>query len=128
VREHRLYQADWLMRHYGFAPGELTTADEPNLDLHIDPKTAWAVRHPAAFPVDVNSATREQLLRVPGFGRKTVDRLLVARRQRRIGVAELRKLRARLSLARPFVVASDWRPRSEAATLSLEPVQAPLFA
>jgi putative DNA modification/repair radical SAM protein len=128
VREHRLYQADWLMRYYGFAPGELTTTEEPNLDLQVDPKTAWAVRHPAAFPVDVNSATREQLLRVPGFGRKTVDRLLVARRQRRIGLAELRKLRARLSLARPFVVARDWRPRSEAAVLPLEPVQAPLFA
>ena len=128
VREHRLYQADWLMRYYGFAPGELTTTEEPNLDLRIDPKTAWAVRHPEMFPIDVNTATREQLLRVPGFGRKTVDRLLASRRHRRLGLAELRKLRARLTLARPFIVACDWRPGTTTTNLPVEPVQPLLWA
>jgi putative DNA modification/repair radical SAM protein len=127
VREHRLYQADWLMRYYGFAPSELTTTAEPNLDLRVDPKTAWAVRHPEAFPIDVNTAAREQLLRVPGFGRKTVERVLSARRYHRIGLAELGKLRARLSLSRPFIVAHDWRPAS-AAPPSAAPVQARLWA
>lgn len=128
VREHRLYQADWLLRYYGFAAEELTTSDQPDLDLRVDPKTAWAVRHPEAFPVDVNTAAREQLLRVPGFGRRTVDRLLLARHHRRIGLAELRQLRARLSLARPFIVAHDWRPRAAAAVPAAEPVQPLLWA
>jgi putative DNA modification/repair radical SAM protein len=128
VREHRLYQADWLMRFYGFAPSELTTSEEPNLDLRIDPKTAWAVRHPEAFPVDINTAAREQLLRVPGFGQKTVQQLLSARRLHRLGLSELRKLRARLSLARPFIIASDWRPRAVAAHTAEDPVQPLLWS
>lgn len=123
VREHRLYQADWLMRFYGFNPDELTTAEEPNLDLRVDPKTAWAVRHPEWFPVDVNTATREQLLRVPGFGSRTVNRLLRARRLHRIGLSDLRVLRVRLSLARPFIVTNDWTPRGTPAPPPAEPVQ-----
>ena len=79
VREHRLYQADWLLRFYGFRVDELTTNEEPNLDMRVDPKTSWAVRHPAQFPVDVNTAPREMLLRTPGLGQKSVERILRAR-------------------------------------------------
>jgi putative DNA modification/repair radical SAM protein len=128
VREHRLYQADWLVRFYGFAPTELTTPEEPNLDLRVDPKTAWAVRHPEAFPVDINAASREQLLRVPGFGRTTVNRVLAARRHHRLGLAELRRLRVRVGLARPFIVARDWRPTHAVPTPRSEPEQPLLWS
>ena len=74
VREHRLYQADWLMRFYGFEVGELTTVQEPDLPLHMDPKQAWALRNPEKFPIDLNKAPRELLLRVPGLGVRNVDR------------------------------------------------------
>ncbi|MDF1505963.1 putative DNA modification/repair radical SAM protein [Roseisolibacter sp. H3M3-2] len=107
VREHRLYQADWLVRFYGFDARELTTPQAPNLDLELDPKTAWALRHRALFPVDVNAAPRELLLRVPGMGAKSVDRLLAARRWRRMRVADLAALRVALRRALPFVVTAD---------------------
>jgi len=125
VREHRLYQADWLMRFYGFEVAELTTADAPNLDLTIDPKTAWALRHPEMFPVDVNAAGRELLLRVPGLGQRSVDRVLRTRRLHQLTLENLRTLGIRLTLARPFVIATDWRPRGEAqaAPADAEPVQ-----
>jgi putative DNA modification/repair radical SAM protein len=75
VREHRLYQADWLMRFYGFDVGEIVEQAEGMLALDIDPKLAWALRHRDRFPLDVASASREELLRVPGFGRKAVDHI-----------------------------------------------------
>ena len=117
VREHRLYQADWLMRFYGFSAGELTTRDAPNLDLRMDPKSAWALRNPEMFPVDVNVAPRELLLRVPGIGQRSVERILASRRLHRLGLSELRTLRAKLTLSRPFIVAADWRPRHAASAL-----------
>ena len=80
VREHRLYQADWLVRFYEFDVRELTTADSPNLDLAIDPKLAWALRNRHLFPVDLNKAPRQMLLRVPGVGTKSDDRKLKVRR------------------------------------------------
>ncbi len=125
VREHRLYQADWLMRFYGFDVAELTTSQEPNLDLKIDPKTAWALRHPDMFPVDVNVAARELLLRVPGLGQRSVERILRSRRLHRLTLEDLRTLGIRLALARPFVITTDWRPRRDAATTpaETEPVQ-----
>jgi putative DNA modification/repair radical SAM protein len=84
VREHRLYQADWLMRFYGFAADEITPPSAGGmLSLDVDPKLAWALAHEERFPVDVNRAPRELLLRVPGLGVKAVDRLLLARRVRR---------------------------------------------
>ena len=89
VREHRLYQADWLVRHYGFAAEEITTEDEPDLDLELDPKTVWALRHRGLFPMDVNRAAREELLRVPGLGVRSVDRLLKIRRFRSLRWAGL---------------------------------------
>ena len=107
VREHRLYQADWLVRFYGFDAAEITTDDAPNLDLRLDPKTAWALRHRGLFPVDVNRAPRERLLRVPGLGVRSVDRLLKIRRFRAIRWADLKRLRVPLKRARPFLVTAD---------------------
>lgn len=110
-REHRLYQADWLMRFYGFDAGEIAPEDGAGmLDLDLDPKTAWALRHRDRFPVDVNSAAREDLLRVPGFGVKTVTRVLSARKNGRLGYDDLRRMGARVRQAAPFFVARDWRP------------------
>jgi putative DNA modification/repair radical SAM protein len=110
VREHRLYQADWLMRHYGFSADELTTPADPNLPLDLDPKLAWALRHRERFPVDVNLGPREALLRVPGLGVRTVDRLLAIRRQRALRLADLARLGVSLGKARPFVVTADHNP------------------
>ncbi|MCK0197554.1 putative DNA modification/repair radical SAM protein [Ancylobacter sp. 6x-1] len=112
MREHRLYQADWLYRFYGFAIGEVT-AQRPDgmLDLDLDPKLAWALAHRDRFPVDVNRAAREMLLRVPGFGVRTVDALLIARRQKRLRLDDLARLRVPLRKARPFIVMEGWTPR-----------------
>lgn len=110
LRENRLYQADWLIRFYEFKADELTTSDAPNLALDLDPKSGWALRHRGFFPVDVNSATREELLRVPGFGVKNVDRILMARRHRRLRAEDLRKLRIAWNRARFFVKTADHNP------------------
>ncbi len=107
VREHRLYQADWLIRFYGFSAAEITTPEEPNLDLAIDPKLAWALRHRAMFPLDINRASRELLLRVPGLGARNVERIVAARRFRGITTADLRRLRVPLTRTLPFVVTAD---------------------
>ena len=115
LREHRLYQADWLLRHYGFTAAELTTDAEPNLATSVSPKLSWALRHPEAFPVDVNLAPREQLLRVPGIGYRTVERLMRIRRHHRITTADLVRLRVRMTEARHFVITADSRP-TRAAT------------
>lgn len=111
VREHRLYQADWLMRFYGFRAQELTTAARPNLDLRIDPKLSWALRHRDQFPVDLNRAPRAQLLRVPGLGMKNVDRLIEARRWHRIRLDDLTRLRAPVQKMMPFIVTADHTPK-----------------
>lgn len=108
MREHRLYQADWLMRHYGFDAGELTTSTEPNLDLARDPKLAWALRHRGAFPVDVNRAPREALLRIPGIGYKNVARILSIRRFHRITLADLGRMHVALNRTKPFVITADF--------------------
>ncbi len=92
VREHRLYQADWLVRFYGFDVGEIVSTERPTLDLTIDPKLAWALDHRASFPVDVNRGPRELLLRVPGLGRETVQKILRARRHRAVRREDLRQL------------------------------------
>jgi putative DNA modification/repair radical SAM protein len=110
VREHRLYQADWLMRFYGFDSDELTTEQEPDLPLQHDPKTAWALRNPARFPVDLNAAPREMLLRVPGLGVRNADRLLQVRRWKKVTFADLARLRISIQKVRPFVVVADYRP------------------
>ncbi|MBC7794185.1 MAG: hypothetical protein H7Z43_10795, partial [Clostridia bacterium] len=99
--------ADWLMRFYGFDVDEITTAEEPNLSLDIDPKLAWALRHRALFPVDVNVASREMMLRVPGLGMRNVDRIIASRRFRAITTADLKRLRVPLSKTLPFIVTFD---------------------
>src|SRR3954447_15296570 len=111
AREHRLYQADWLFRFYGFEASEIT-ADLPGgmLDLDIDPKLAWALRHRGRFPIDVNKASRDELLRIPGLGAKTIERLILARRHRTIRLDDLARLAGSLRRARPFVVTADHRP------------------
>jgi putative DNA modification/repair radical SAM protein len=110
VREHRLYEADWLIRYYGFEAGELTTPEAPNLDAAIDPKLAWALRHRARFPVDVNRADREELLRVPGLGVRNVDRILAMRPQRAVRLADLAALRVPMKRTAPFVITADHNP------------------
>ena len=110
LREHRLYQADWLMRFYGFQRSEITPLDQPNLDLHIDPKLAWALRNRALFPLDLRTATREQLLRVPGLGPRNVERILDLRRHTFIRLDDLRRLRVPLGKVRPFLATADHRP------------------
>ncbi|SHI51634.1 putative DNA modification/repair radical SAM protein [Wenxinia saemankumensis] len=111
IREHRLYQADWLMRFYGFDATEITAQSaDGNLDLAVDPKLAWALAHRERFPVDVNRAEKEVLLRVPGFGTKTVTRILATRRHRTLRWDDLARIGANLKSARPFVTLGDWRP------------------
>ncbi len=111
VREHRLYQADWLYRFYGFDIGEIT-AGRPDgmLDLELDPKLAWALENRARFPVDVNRADKEMLLRVPGFGVKAVQSILSVRRFRRLKLEDLQRLKVSLRKVKPFVVTDDWTP------------------
>lgn len=112
IREHRLYQADWLLRFYGFSREEVIAGGEGGmLDLELDPKTAWALKHRDAFPVDLNRAPREALLRVPGLGVKTVDRIIAARRHASMRAADLARLRVSLAKVLPFVVTADHRPR-----------------
>ena len=111
VREHRLYQADWLLRFYGFQVEELVPASDPNLLLEIDPKLAWALKHRGIFPVDVNKAPRELLYRVPGLGVRNAERILAARRYCRLHVADLKRLRLNLNKCLPFLVAADHLPK-----------------
>ncbi len=110
MREHRLYQSDWLMRFYGFEAAELTTEDQPDLSLAEDPKTSWAKKHPEFFPVDVNAAPREALLRVPGIGHRNVERILRIRTYHRLLLDDLRKLHVRVKNALPYLIAVDHLP------------------
>lgn len=111
LREHRLYQADWLMRFYGFSADEIATGTERgHLELALDPKLAWALQHRGDFPLDVNRATREQLLRVPGFGVRTVDRILGARRHSNLRYEDLIRIGALMKKAQPFIRLTDWSP------------------
>jgi predicted DNA-binding helix-hairpin-helix protein len=110
VREHRLYQADWLLRFYGFTVEEIASDAAPNLDLQLDPKLAWALRNRATFPVDVNRAPREGLLRVPGLGVRNVERILSARRYARLRLADLLRLRVPMKKVLPFIIAADHSP------------------
>jgi putative DNA modification/repair radical SAM protein len=112
MREHRLYQSDWLMRFYGYAPDEVAeAADETgNLPLDIDPKLAWALKFRGQFPVDVNRASKEQLLRVPGLGVTSVRRILASRRQRNLRLDDVARLTQSIAKVRPFICALDWRP------------------
>jgi putative DNA modification/repair radical SAM protein len=111
LREHRLYQADWLLRFYGFSVQEISsTMEAGRLALDMDPKLAWALTRRDMFPVDVNRAPRETLLRVPGLGARVVDRLIAARRHRRLRLDDVGRLCQSLRKIRPFIVAADWQP------------------
>ena len=110
MREHRLYQADWMMRFYRFEANEIVTGVDGLLDLAIDPKLAWALANRDRFPVDVNRADRDLLLRIPGLGVKSVDKIISARRQRTLGLEDIARLTRSLEKCRPFMIARDWRP------------------
>lgn len=107
VRENRLYQADWLMRFYQFKVDEIVDDAHPDLDLEVDPKLAWALRHPEQFPVDVNRADYEMLLRVPGIGVKSARLIVASRRFGRLGYYQLKKLGAVMKKAQYFIVCSE---------------------
>jgi putative DNA modification/repair radical SAM protein len=111
MREHRLYQSDWLMRFYGFKPKEVVAATEDGmLPLDIDPKMAWALKFRQSFPVDVNRASKDQLLRVPGLGTRAVKRILQTRRWRMLRLDDVARLTVSIAKVRPFIVTTDWRP------------------
>lgn len=109
IRENRLYQADWLIRFYGFKSEELTD-DSKTLSLDLDPKTSWALRHRAFFPVDINTAPKEALLRIPGIGVRNVERILQVRRFKKVTLDDLRKLRVSIPRTKYFVVTADHNP------------------
>jgi putative DNA modification/repair radical SAM protein len=110
-RENRLYQADWLLRHYGFTVSEIAAGGRDGmLDLEIDPKLAWALKNRSRFPVDVNTGEREMLLRVPGLGKRAVDRILTARRHTRLRLEDVARISTGLKRARPFLITADHRP------------------
>ena len=121
VREHRLYQADWLLRFSGFSIDDIAPqVAQANLDREVHPKTAWALRNREQFPVDLNTAPREKLLRVPGLGVKTVDKLVDLRRHKRLRFEDLTRLRVSSRKVAPFVITIDHRPRAESDTDSAQ--------
>jgi len=135
MREHRIYQADWLMRFYGFAPKDVQGAtDEAGmLPLDIDPKLAWALKFRDGFPVDVNRAPKELLWRVPGLGTKAVDRILTSRKWRRLRLEDVARLTMSIAKVRPFIETADWRPtlltdRADLRALVAPKQQLELFA
>jgi predicted DNA-binding helix-hairpin-helix protein len=103
IREHRLYQSDWLMRFYGFSVHEIVNDSHPLLDLEIDPKLSWALRNQHLFPVDVNTAPKEMLLRIPGIGDRSVEKMLQARRFGKLNEELLLKLGVVYSRAKYFI-------------------------
>ena len=102
-RENRLYQADWLMRFYGFQAHEIVDLQNPFLDLEIDPKLAWALRNREKFPVNINTASKEMLLRIPGVGVRSVNKILMARKFRKLEMEHLQKLGVAMNRAKYFV-------------------------
>ena len=106
LREHRLYQADWLLRFYGFRAEELLSEDSPSFDPRLDPKCSWALAHPYFFPVEVNTADYEALLRVPGVGVVSARRILAARRIGRLHTDDLKRLGVVMKRAQYFLTAS----------------------
>jgi putative DNA modification/repair radical SAM protein len=127
MREHRLYQSDWLMRFYDYRADEVAAATDATgmLPLDIDPKLAWALKFRDRFPVDVNRAPREALLRVPGLGVKAVNAILTSRRWRKLRLADVARLTVSVAKVRPFLVAEDWRPVVLADRAELRPLVAP---
>jgi len=110
LREHRLYQADWLVRRYGFESGELLSGSEAFLEREMDPKCAWALRNPDRFPVEVNRAPYELLLRVPGIGHRSAARIVASRRIARLREEDLARLGAVMKRARFFITCDGRTP------------------
>jgi predicted DNA-binding helix-hairpin-helix protein len=110
-REHRLYQADWLMRYYAFSPDELATPSEPWLDLDVDPKLAWALNNLDRFPIEANDAPLETLLRVPGVGPVGARRIITARKTHPLTFDDLKVMNVTLKRARHFLTCSGKRER-----------------
>ena len=134
MREHRLYQADWLLRFYGFGVDESgDTSQAGMLDLTVDPKTAWALAHREFFPLDVNRADREALLRIPGLGVKATAKILAARRYHSLRLEDLARLCQSVKKMMPFITCADWRPggltdKAELKARVAPPKQLALFA
>ena len=135
IREHRLYQSDWMIRFYGFSASEVAqaTGDDGMMPLDMDPKLAWALKFRGIFPVDVNRAPKEALLRVPGLGTKAVIAILATRRLHRLRLEDVARMTVSLKRMRPFIITADWRPVTLAdATLAIVPpredAQLELFA
>ena len=121
MREHRLYQADWLMRFYGFERSEITAGTPDGmLDPVLDPKTSWALANRHRFPVDVNTADREMLLRIPGLGVKSVDKIVKVRRLKRLSIGDLARVSGSIKRLKAFVVTTDWRPTALLEGVDLE--------
>lgn len=122
-RENRLYQADWLLRFYGFTPEEVASGGTDGmLELDIDPKSAWALKNRDRFPLDVNTADREMLLRVPGLGTRSVDRIIAARQHTKLRLADVARLAKSVKRLRPFLITADYRPPARlAGALDLRP-------
>jgi len=111
-REHRLYQADWLMRFYGFRSDEIVNIESPNLDLELDPKVTWALRNPHLFPVDINTADPLVLLRVPGIGTHSIQLILMARKHQRLNSAHLKKMGVVMKRAQFFITCNELRSKN----------------
>jgi putative DNA modification/repair radical SAM protein len=125
-REHRLYQADWLMRFYGFSATEILAGTQDNmLDQAIDPKLAWALHNRGRFPVDINTADREMLLRIPGLGVRSVDKILQSRSHTKLRLGDLKRLSGSIQRLRPFVVTADHRPTNLLDLRDLRTIVAP---
>jgi putative DNA modification/repair radical SAM protein len=125
-RENRLYQADWLLRHYGFSVAEIASGGENGmLDLEIDPKLAWVLKNRDRFPLDVNTAEREMLLRVPGLGVRAIDRILIARRHTRLRLGDIARLTSGVKRLLPFLITTDHRPVKLGDKLDLRRYLAP---
>jgi putative DNA modification/repair radical SAM protein len=107
LRENRLYQSDWLMRFYGFAADEIVDDQHPNLELEIDPKLSWALRHSEAFPVDINRADYKMILRVPGIGVRSAQKIVQARRFGQIHIDQLRRMGVAYNRAQHFIRCAD---------------------
>jgi putative DNA modification/repair radical SAM protein len=128
MREHRLYQSDWLMRFYNFSAQEIGEVVDPTtgmLPLDIDPKLAWALRFRENFPVDLNRAPKEILLRVPGLGQRGVHAILVARRLRQVRLEDVARVTTSVKKLLPFIVTADWRPVALSDRADIRPLVAP---
>jgi putative DNA modification/repair radical SAM protein len=130
MREHRLYQADWLMRFYGFDANEIVNERQPNLDLHLDPKVGWALRHPEFFPVDLHRAPYESILRVPGIGNKSAQMIVKSRKFGKLRAEHLKKMGLVWKRARYFISGverqlqvNDWKPEILRSQLVAQSIQ-----